>query len=79
MIASAVAGLEQFERDGFSVFAPEWRAADALAGKSVVISSDSGSVTGHARGIDGGGALCLQTREGLQRFVTGEVSARAAP
>ncbi|MGO9595570.1 MAG: biotin--[acetyl-CoA-carboxylase] ligase [Steroidobacteraceae bacterium] len=79
LIASAVAGLEQFERDGFGVFASEWRAADALAGKSVVISSDSGSVTGHARGIDSGGALCLQTREGLQRFVTGEVSARAAP
>jgi BirA family biotin operon repressor/biotin-[acetyl-CoA-carboxylase] ligase len=79
LIASIVAGLEQFERDGFGAFAPEWRAADALAGKSVVISSNGASVTGHARGIDSGGALCLQTREGLQRFVTGEVSARVAP
>ena len=78
LIASMVAGLDEFERDGFGAFAAEWRSADALAGKPVVISSDSGSVTGHARGIDSGGALCLQTREGLQRFVTGEVSARAA-
>jgi BirA family biotin operon repressor/biotin-[acetyl-CoA-carboxylase] ligase len=78
LICSMVTGLAQFECDGFGAFAAEWRSADALAGKSVVISSDHGSVTGHARGIDSGGALCLQTRDGLQRFVTGEVSARAA-
>lgn len=78
LIGSIVTGLEQFERDGFSAFASEWRAADALAGKAVVISADGASVTGHARGIDSGGALCLQTREGLRRFVTGEVSARVA-
>jgi BirA family transcriptional regulator, biotin operon repressor / biotin---[acetyl-CoA-carboxylase] ligase len=77
LIATIVTGLEEFERDGFGAFVPEWCAADSLSGKPVVISSDNGSVTGHARGIDSGGALCLQTREGLQRFVTGEVSARA--
>jgi BirA family transcriptional regulator, biotin operon repressor / biotin---[acetyl-CoA-carboxylase] ligase len=76
LIGSMVAGLEQFERDGFSAFTHEWGAADALAGKSVIISSDNGSVSGHARGIDSDGALRLQTRDGLQRFVTGEVSAR---
>jgi BirA family biotin operon repressor/biotin-[acetyl-CoA-carboxylase] ligase len=77
LIGSMVSGLAQFESDGFAAFAAEWRTADALAGKAVVISSDSGSIAGHARGIDSGGALCLQTRDGLQRFVTGEVSARA--
>jgi BirA family biotin operon repressor/biotin-[acetyl-CoA-carboxylase] ligase len=77
LISSLVTGLRQFQSEGFAAFAPEWRAADALAGRPVVISGDSGSVAGHARGIDSGGALCLETREGLQRFVTGEVSARA--
>jgi BirA family biotin operon repressor/biotin-[acetyl-CoA-carboxylase] ligase len=77
LISCSVEGLEQYERDGFRSFAAEWRAADALAGKAVVVSSDSGSVTGHARGIDIDGALCLQTRDGLQRFVTGDVSVRA--
>jgi BirA family biotin operon repressor/biotin-[acetyl-CoA-carboxylase] ligase len=79
LIGAIVSGLAQFESEGFAAFAGEWRLADALAGKSVVISSDSGSITGQARGIDSGGALCLQTRDGLQRFVTGEVSARAVP
>jgi BirA family biotin operon repressor/biotin-[acetyl-CoA-carboxylase] ligase len=79
LIGSLVTGLRQFQIDGFAAFAAEWRSADALAGRPVVISSDGGSVAGHARGIDGGGALCLETRDGLQRFVTGEVSARAIP
>ena len=79
LIGAIVSGLGQFESQGFAAFAGEWRSADALAGKPVVISFDSGSITGHARGIDSGGALCLQTRDGLQRFVTGEVSARAVP
>jgi BirA family biotin operon repressor/biotin-[acetyl-CoA-carboxylase] ligase len=77
LIASTVTGLDQYERDGFSGFAADWRAADALAGKAVVVSSENGSVTGHARGIDVDGALCVQTRDGLQRFVTGDVSVRA--
>jgi BirA family transcriptional regulator, biotin operon repressor / biotin---[acetyl-CoA-carboxylase] ligase len=77
LLRNLVAGLAQYERDGFNRFASEWREADALAGKAVVVSSEAGSVTGHARGIDIDGALCLQTRDGLQRFVTGDVSVRA--
>jgi BirA family transcriptional regulator, biotin operon repressor / biotin---[acetyl-CoA-carboxylase] ligase len=78
LIGCAVQGLEQYERDGFNSFAAQWREADALAGKAVVVSTESGTVTGHARGIDIDGALCLQTRDGLQRFVTGDVSVRTA-
>lgn len=76
LIAQVVSGLTQYEQDGFSSFAAEWRAADALAGKAVVVSSETGSINGHARGIDIDGALCLQTRDGVQRFVTGDVSLR---
>ncbi|HEY6451004.1 MAG TPA: biotin--[acetyl-CoA-carboxylase] ligase [Steroidobacteraceae bacterium] len=76
LIAELVAGLAQFERQGFGTFAQEWRAADALSGKAVRVNADAGSVSGHARGIDLDGALCVQTREGLQRFMTGDVSVR---
>jgi BirA family biotin operon repressor/biotin-[acetyl-CoA-carboxylase] ligase len=78
LIAESVAGLERFELDGFAPFAAEWRRADALAGKAIVVSGgDGGRIAGHARGIDRSGALCVQTREGLQRFVCGDVSVRA--
>jgi BirA family biotin operon repressor/biotin-[acetyl-CoA-carboxylase] ligase len=77
LIAASVDGLLQFEHAGFGVFADAWRSADALAGKPVLVSADSGPVSGHARGIDANGALCVQTRDGLQRFTSGEVSVRA--
>ena len=77
LISEIIAGLAQFEQDGFGAFTLEWRAADALSGKVVQVSQDAGSVSGHARGIDLDGALCVQTREGIQRFVTGDVSVRA--
>ena len=73
-----VSGLLQFELDGFRSFIAEWRAADSLAGQAVSIDGEGVSISGHARGIDLDGALCVQTREGLQRFVTGEVSVRVA-
>lgn len=77
LVAELVTGLLQFERQGFDGFAAEWRAADALSGKPVRVSLDGGSVTGHARGIDLDGALCVQTRDGMQRFLTGDASVRA--
>ena len=77
LLAETIAGLQQFERQGFSAFAAEWHAADALAGKAVQVKLDAGSIRGHARGIDAEGALCVQTRDGLQRFMTGDVSVRA--
>jgi BirA family biotin operon repressor/biotin-[acetyl-CoA-carboxylase] ligase len=77
LVAELVAGLQQFERQGFDAFATEWRAADALVGKAVRVNLDGNSVSGHARGIDLDGALCVQTREGLQRFLTGDASVRA--
>jgi BirA family biotin operon repressor/biotin-[acetyl-CoA-carboxylase] ligase len=76
LLAELVGGLLQFERTGFDAFASEWRAADALVGKPVRVSLDGSSVSGHARGIDLDGALCVQTREGLQRFLTGDASVR---
>ena len=76
LLAELVSGLLQFERFGFDAFATEWRAADALVGKPVRVNVDGSSVSGHARGIDLDGALCVQTREGLQRFLTGDTSVR---
>lgn len=77
LIGTCVAGLEQFELAGLRPFLAEWRAADALAGRPVLVDGDGGAVAGHARGIDVDGALCVQTRDGLRRFITGDVSVRA--
>lgn len=77
LLASIVQGMEQYESHGFSAFAAEWRVADSLAGKTVIVNAEGIHVTGHACGVDIDGALCVQTPTGLQRFVTGDVSVRA--
>ncbi len=79
LISEMVQGLQQFERMGFASFVAEWRALDALVGKPVQVKLDSGIVCGHARGIDADGALCVHTRDGVQRFTTGDASVRAVP
>lgn len=77
LISETIAGLVQFEREGFGAFAQEWRDADALCGQVVHVSQEAGGVSGQARGIDRDGALCVQTREGMRRFLSGDVSVRA--
>jgi BirA family transcriptional regulator, biotin operon repressor / biotin---[acetyl-CoA-carboxylase] ligase len=76
LLSECVEGLQRFERSSFESFISDWRGADALAGKPVLVSAADGLIAGHARGIDVAGALCVQTREGLRRFATGEVSVR---
>ncbi|MGA8708150.1 MAG: biotin--[acetyl-CoA-carboxylase] ligase [Steroidobacteraceae bacterium] len=78
LITRIVEGLQQFERRGFGSFVTEWSSLDALAGKPVQVKLDSGIVCGHARGIDADGALCVQTKDGVQRFTTGDASVRPA-
>jgi len=79
LIAQLVMGLEQFEREGLGPFLDEWKAADALRGRLVTVHAGTAQARGVARSIDAGGALLLETRDGLRRFVSGEVSVRPEP
>jgi BirA family biotin operon repressor/biotin-[acetyl-CoA-carboxylase] ligase len=72
-----VRGVVEFEQAGLAVFAADWTAADALAGRVVTVKLSDGEFVGHARGIDADGALCVQGNEALRRFNSGEVSVRA--
>jgi len=67
---------EQFQRTGLAPFLDEWMAADAYAGKPVVIQQGMEAITGYARGVDGNGAILLETTSGLRQFHSGEVSLR---
>ena len=67
---------EQFQRTGLVSFVDEWTAADAYAGKAVVIQQGLETITGYAKGVDGNGAILLETKTGLRQFHSGEVSLR---
>ena len=67
---------EQFQLSGLAPFLSEWQAADAFVGKLVVIQQGTEEITGFARGVDGNGAILLETAQGMRQFHSGEVSLR---
>ena len=67
--------LANFERTGFAPWREEWQALDAFAGEPVIMHSGSQQMAGVARGVDGRGALQLETAaSGVQSIFGGEIS-----
>jgi BirA family biotin operon repressor/biotin-[acetyl-CoA-carboxylase] ligase len=76
LLTAIVQGLGEFEQGGFKPFLAEWRDADALRGRAVNVIAGAGMTKGLARGIDVHGALLVETAQGVQRFISGDVSVR---
>jgi BirA family biotin operon repressor/biotin-[acetyl-CoA-carboxylase] ligase len=68
--------LGRFEREGFEAFRAEWSALDSCAGRDVVLHLGERLVLGVAAGVNGQGALAIDTEQGRQWFHGGEVSLR---
>lgn len=68
--------LVQFEREGFAPFRDAWMALDALRGRPARVIAGDDAISGTPRGVDGDGALLLESGDRLRRFVSGEVSLR---
>jgi BirA family biotin operon repressor/biotin-[acetyl-CoA-carboxylase] ligase len=76
LVDALMHGLLEFEKQGLRPFIEEWRNADVLRGQMVNVIAGEQSARGLARGVDIGGALLVETTEGLKKFVSGEVSVR---
>lgn len=71
--------LEMFERSGFGPLRGEWQRRHAYRDRPVTLTlPDAGRERGIARGVAEDGALLLETRAGLRRCHSGEVSLRPA-
>ena len=71
--APLVRALKTFEVHGFAPFQSRFHARDALGGLTVTLTDGT---VGVAQGVDGAGALLLQTAQGLTRDTSAEVSVR---
>jgi BirA family biotin operon repressor/biotin-[acetyl-CoA-carboxylase] ligase len=70
--------LDAFRVHGFGPLRKEWESYHVYAGRSVKVRlPDGAQEEGIAAGVGEDGALLLQTRAGLRRFHSGEVSLRA--
>lgn len=78
LIGQVGEGLQRFEGEAMRPFIEEWRASDALRGSQIEVRTPSGRVSGWAKGIDLHGALVVETPQGIQRFISGEVTVRPA-
>jgi BirA family biotin operon repressor/biotin-[acetyl-CoA-carboxylase] ligase len=77
LISAFAQGLLDFEREGLKPFVQKWMDADALRGRPITVLSAEATTKGIARGIDLDGALLVETPQGLQKFISGDVSVRA--
>ena len=69
--------LETFAREGFAPLCGEWQSRHAHQDRAVtVILSDTRRESGMARGVAEDGALLVETRAGMRRYHTGEISLR---
>jgi len=71
---------DEFVDGGFAAVRQRWTALDVLVDRPIRVTMTGGdAVDGRARGIDAAGALVVETKAGRRRFLSGEVSVRAAP
>src|SRR5262249_48900686 len=67
-----------FAETGFAPYRAEWRDADYLRGRRVKLDDPAAPASGTARGIDGDGALLIETVSGARRrVISGDVSVRS--
>ncbi len=76
LLNTLVLSLDEFAVGGFAAFRGRWEARDVLRGRRIVVHLDRETVAGTALGIDGEGALRVDTTDGERRFTGGEVSVR---
>ncbi|MGI2215306.1 bifunctional biotin--[acetyl-CoA-carboxylase] ligase/biotin operon repressor BirA [Shewanella oncorhynchi] len=69
--------IQLFEREGLAAFKTRWQAADLFYGREIRLLMGEKSVEGICRGVDGQGAVLLETADGVQAFIGGEISLRA--
>ena len=77
LLREMVAVLDRFAAEGFPAYAEAWSAQNAFADQRVQLRLDDAAVReGICRGVDGDGALWLETAAGRERIIAGDVSLR---
>ncbi|NMD53979.1 bifunctional biotin--[acetyl-CoA-carboxylase] ligase/biotin operon repressor BirA [Shewanella sp. DNRA4] len=69
--------IQLFEREGLAAFKTRWQQADLFHGKEIRLLMGENHVDGICRGLDEQGAVLLETADGIQAYIGGEISLRA--
>lgn len=66
--------LESWQRNGFPQIRDQWLERSYPVGAAIRVNTERGSIIGAFAGIDSDGALLLDTLEGRQRIIAGDVA-----
>lgn len=77
LLGSLLEHLHNYSEQGFDPLRPAWAELDALAGHDITLHSTVGKLRGTACGIGEQGGLLLETAQGVQEQLAGEVSLRS--
>ena len=79
VLAKLAVYSNELEQNGFAAIKSRWTELSCMKGKTVQIQQQGRAVLyGTATGIADDGALLIQTEQGIERIVAGDVSLRAA-
>jgi BirA family biotin operon repressor/biotin-[acetyl-CoA-carboxylase] ligase len=79
VLSELAAVLDAYSRDGFTPLRMEWQRLHAHQDKRVsLLLPDGARQAGVARGVAEDGSFLLETRAGVKRFHSGEISLRSA-
>ncbi len=79
IIESLCGVFGEFDASGIEPFLSRWETVDWLHGREIVIETDGKRLQGVAAGIDGDGALILDTNTGSERIISGSISLLRPP
>ncbi len=71
--------LTEYELRGMSQFVERWNPIDNYLGRKVKLIIGTREIVGIERGINEQGAVLLETDNGIEAFIGGEISLRAEP
>jgi BirA family biotin operon repressor/biotin-[acetyl-CoA-carboxylase] ligase len=71
--------LASYEQCGFRHYRDAWEALDCYGDEMVTLVAGDASTSGRTRGVTDGGALRIETPDGIQIFSGGEMSLRQGP
>lgn len=78
MINTLHKALSDYELYGMAGFVERWNRLDNFLGRPIKLIMGPREITGIARGINEQGAVLLETNQGIEAFIGGEISLRSA-
>lgn len=76
LVDSWTDALNEYEQFGMKGFVERWNRLDNFVGRSVRLLIGTREVTGIVKGIDDRGAVLLETDNGIEPYIGGEISLR---